>query len=307
MILRTVLLSALCFTAVSVLPACQQAPASNNSETQAPAFQSDKLEVTVVGTGPDVILIPGLASNASVWDSVVDALSDQYTFHIVQVAGFGGAQPRGNAGRTDILDGLTLDLSSYVEYLGTHPAIIGHSLGGLLTIKTGLSSENTVSGLMIVDVLPYFSVLMDPAATTESIAPIAAMMRAQMLSQTDEVFAASQADALKALTKSDEHRALALSWSVGSDRATMAQAMSEVLVTDLRDDVSQLDMPVTVIYARDPATPNMDAIDQLYASDYAPVPDLKLVTIENTFHFIMFDQPGALNQAIETFLSDLDL
>ena len=36
---------------------------------------SDRITVTVKGTGPDVILIPGLASSGAVWDATVAQIS----------------------------------------------------------------------------------------------------------------------------------------------------------------------------------------------------------------------------------------
>eukprot|EP01036_Dinobryon_divergens_P007774 gene7774-10372_t len=46
--------------ALIVLPAAVQARSS-------PAFRSDRMVVTTRGEGPDVILIPGLASTSDVW------------------------------------------------------------------------------------------------------------------------------------------------------------------------------------------------------------------------------------------------
>ena len=59
-------------------------------------FRSDRISVTVRGSGPDVVLIPGLAAAAGIWNGTVAALPG-YRYHIVQVAGFAGAPARGNA------------------------------------------------------------------------------------------------------------------------------------------------------------------------------------------------------------------
>jgi len=162
-----------------------------------------------------------------------------------------------------------------------------------------LSAESQINRMVIVDVLPFFSVLMDPTATSESIAPVSAIMKAAMLSQSDEIFAERQAEALAALVKSDENRALALSWSVASDRSVMAQAMSEVLVTDLRSEITDIKIPVTIVYAKDPMIPNMDSVEAFYQDLYAPLENGTLVPIENGLHFIMLDQPDAFIQALD--------
>ncbi|HST92887.1 MAG TPA: alpha/beta hydrolase, partial [Brevundimonas sp.] len=54
--------------------AAPAAPAGPASATQAPAFVSDRLSVEIVGSGPDVILIPGFASSREVWRTEAERL-----------------------------------------------------------------------------------------------------------------------------------------------------------------------------------------------------------------------------------------
>src|ERR1039457_6218041 len=58
---------------------------------------SDRITVTIRGEGPDVVLIPGLASSSAVWDATAKRLEGRYRLHILQVAGFAGSLPRTNA------------------------------------------------------------------------------------------------------------------------------------------------------------------------------------------------------------------
>ena len=286
------------------LGACEQDTGSDVSveaEIAAP-FESDYFSVMTVGSGPDVILVPGLASSASVWDGTVAALEGGYTFHIVQVAGFAGAPARGNQGNDNILDDLATDLSIFSEQFEAPPALVGHSLGGLVSLKAALKPNANFERLVIVDVLPFFSVLMDPEATVESIAPVSAMMKATLLAQSDEVFSDRQAEALSALTKDEADIERALQWSIESDRGVMAQAMSEVLVTDLRSEVHAISVPTTVVYAKDDAIPNMTAIEAFYSDLYSVLPNAELIPVEDAFHFIMWDQPDAFVSAVKVGL-----
>ena len=269
------------------------------------AFESAYFSVSTIGTGPDGILVPGLASSASVWDGTVAALEEQYTFHIVQVAGFAGAPARGNARNDDVLDDLAIDLVQYSEQFETPPSLVGHSLGGLVALKAALNPNANVDRLVIVDVLPFFSVLMDPEATAESIAPLSAVMKAAMLAQNEDVFSLRQAEALSALTKDKSDVARALEWSLASDRSVMAQAMSEVLVTDLRSVIQSISVPTTIIYAKDDEIPNMAAVEAFYLDLYSVLPDVTLIPVEDAFHFIMWDQPAAFVAAIEAGLTDM--
>lgn len=266
-------------------------------------FESEYFAVSVSGTGPNIILVPGLASSGAVWDGTVASLQDRFTLHVVQVSGFAGSPAAGNRDNENILDDLASDLSAYANRLDAPPVLIGHSLGGLVAMKTALLPDAAFSQLVIVDVLPFFSVLMDPDATSESIAPVSAIMKATLLGQSDDVFAMSQAEALSALVKSEDDLKRALEWSVTSDRAVMAQAMSEVLVTDLRSEISTLGMPTSIIYARDSSIPNMAGIEAFYQDLYAPVPEYELIAIEDALHFVMLDQPDAFQAALEAIIS----
>ena len=300
--MRAVLVFAIAW-GLFIVAACSNPSDAVPSDVDSSRFESSHFTVTVAGTGPDVILMPGLASDASVWDATAASLSDRFTVHMVQVSGFSGAPARGNADNENVLDDLAGDLAIYSGQLGDDVALVGHSLGGLVALKTALQPDVSLNRLVIVDVLPFFSVLMDPNATSETMIPVAAMMKAALIAQSDDVFALRQAEALSALVKGEDDLQKALDWSVASDRAVMAQAMSEVLVTDLRAQISAIDVPTTVIYARDPQIPNMNGVEAFYQDLYAVMPDLTLIAIDEALHFVMLDQPDAFQAAMDAALA----
>ena len=79
-----------------------------------PGFASSRLSVVVRGSGPDVILIPGLTASRDMWEGMVAALPG-YRYHLVQVAGVGGghAEPEPQMGQVvgDAVQELEIDLS----------------------------------------------------------------------------------------------------------------------------------------------------------------------------------------------------
>lgn len=110
-----------------------------------------RFTVTVEGQGPDVIMIPGLASSADVWRPAADKLKAHYRVHLIQVSGFAGTPPRANASGP-VLAPLRDELD--------HPTIVGHSLGGLLGLMLADSSPDVVGKLVVVDALPFFGMMM---------------------------------------------------------------------------------------------------------------------------------------------------
>lgn len=274
--------------------ACSAGPANVESEP----FASEYFTVSVIGEGEDVILVPGLASGPDVWTPITEDLKESYRLHLVHVSGFAGAPARGNAENDNILDDLSADLSAYANTL-EHPAhLVGHSLGGLVAMKTALEPEANLKSLVVVDVLPFFSVLIDEGATAEKMMPAAAMMKATLIAQSDEVFAKRQAETISSLVKATEYHDMVLSWSLASEREVMGQAMSEVVVTDLRGEIANIDVPVTIIFARDEAIPNMASIEALYETLYAPLQSGTVIGIDEAFHFIMLDQPALFSDAL---------
>src|SRR3954463_482521 len=120
---------------------------------------SDRISVTVRGKGPDVVLIPGLASSSAVWDATAARLEARYRLHVVQVAGFAGSPPHANA-QGPIIQPTVDAIDAYIKTNKLKaPRVIGHSLGGMMGLMLALRHPEDTGKLMIVDSLPFFSVL----------------------------------------------------------------------------------------------------------------------------------------------------
>jgi len=263
-----------------------------------------RFSVEVTGQGPDVILIPGLASSRDVWRATAKQLEGRYRVHLVQVAGFAGAAPGGNA-EGAVVGPLAEELTAYIaaNHLD-HPVIIGHSMGGFTALLIAARHPDAVGRVMVVDALPFFSVLISPTATADSIASQAAMFRDAVIGQWPEAFARGQAWTMATLVKTREARAEPLAWSLASDRGVMARATYDVMTTDLRGELSAIKAPVTVVYARDPAMGFFYGIvDQVYAANYAGLSGVKLRPVNGAFHFVMLDQPQAFADEVAAFLN----
>jgi pimeloyl-ACP methyl ester carboxylesterase len=263
-----------------------------------------RITVTTSGTGPDVILIPGLASSAHVWDATVASLGPRYRVHVVQVAGFAGAPPLANTSGP-VLEPLVTAIHDYIA--ANHlkaPAVIGHSLGGLTGMKLAIEHPADVGRLMIVDSLPFFGMLMGPDATVASVAPMAQAMRAKIAGGTQQSYAAAEPAVMKTLVKSTGPEAqAATAAAAASDKDVVGQAMLDDMSSDVRPDLAKITQPVTMLYPWDAATgAPQAAFDRLYTGAFAPLKQAHFQRIDGSFHFIMIDQPAAFQAAVETFL-----
>ena len=70
--------------------------AAASAHAQTSAFASDRISVSVKGSGPDVILVPGLTSSPAAWKHVAADVPG-YRYHYVRVKGFAGTAAEGNA------------------------------------------------------------------------------------------------------------------------------------------------------------------------------------------------------------------
>ena len=115
------------------------------------AIAQERFTATVTGQGPDVILIPGLASSGAVWDATVKQLSPTHRVHVLQVNGFAGSPPGPNADGA-VIAPLTAEIAAYAGKLD-HPAIIGHSMGGLMALKIAAAKPAAAGKPSTADIL----------------------------------------------------------------------------------------------------------------------------------------------------------
>ncbi|MDO9335125.1 MAG: alpha/beta hydrolase [Caulobacter sp.] len=268
----------------------------------AQAAEPGRFTVEVRGQGPDVILIPGLASSRAVWEPAARALEGRYRLHVVQVNGFAGA-PAGSNAQGPIVDGIVEELAAYVaDRKLDHPAVIGHSMGGFTGLALARRHPESLGRLMVVDALPFFSVLVN-AADAKAAEPMAAQIRDNFAAMSDADMLSVQTRTMKNLVKDEQGRKDALVWSMASDRKVMGQVTYEIMTSDLRGELGAIRTPVTVLYAKDASMGFLgNFVGGLYKDSYAGLKGVKVILVDNSLHFIMLDQPEVFLREVETFL-----
>lgn len=281
-----------------------QAWAEAPSVVQAAPFTSDRLSVEVVGQGPDVILIPGFASSREVWRATAERLKATHRVHLVQLAGFAG-EPWTH-GDGPFVDPVVAELDRYIRSQSLDaPAVVGHSMGALIGLKLAQAHPGDVGRLMSVDSLPFFSALYGPQATAETARRFADQAARAILTTDEAAFRAGQGGTAQGLSRDPATRETMVDWSMTSDRRAMAAAMREVMTTDARPQLSVMTTPVTALYAADAdgGAPSAMA-DALWSREYAALPNVRLIRVDDSRHFIMADQPERFAQLLDAFLAD---
>ncbi|HYE27156.1 MAG TPA: alpha/beta hydrolase [Allosphingosinicella sp.] len=261
------------------------APAPAPAAPAAKPFAPTRFSVEVRGSGPDVILIPGLTGTREVWTGTVAALPG-YRYHLVQVAGFAHTPARGNA-RGRVVAPLADEVARYIAARGLRrPALVGHSMGGTVAMMVAARHPERVGRVMVVDMLPQPAGIVGGSARG---------MR-------------GLADSLRDLSATPGGRRLVESAirlfgnpESGADPDVVARATHELAVIDLTPELPRIAAPLTVVYASlDPSRRELD--DRRYRAAYAGRRGARLVRIDDSGHMIMHDQPVRFRAVLKDFL-----
>lgn len=261
------------------------------------------LDVQVSGQGPKIILIPGLASSGEVWDETVAELSKNFECHVLTLPGFGenpaAEMPDGFLSK---MEGL---ITEYINKQTGKVTLIGHSLGGFLSLRLSRSLPGKIDRAIIIDSYPFYSAAFNPAATEENMVEMASQMKQMMISQTPEAYLAGQQRSMPVMTGNSEKLPLAVEWSMQSDRNTTAEAMYELMTTDYRDELTEVDTPILVLgawYSGKNYGMTEDSVRRTFESQYQLAENVQIEMAPTAHHFVMWDNPEWFMEKVTQFL-----
>lgn len=267
-------------------------------------FRSRRITVQTRGTGPDLILIPGLASTAAVWSGIADRLAGRRRLHLVSVRGFGTLAAEENASGA-VMGPIADEVRRYmVEQRLNRPGIVGHSMGGLLGLRVAADTDARLDRLMVVDCSPFFAALISPGAVIGDVEPIAQLAYQAVQFLGDEALVSRSREMGLELGGATNALFGTLGWQ-GGDRRVLAQSLYEVMTVDLRRRLTEISAPVTVVYGwnADQTSPR-NRTDTLFRGAYSRLKrPATFERIAGAEHMVMIDQPQRFLAAVERFLA----
>jgi len=290
--IRALLLAAATLLAT---PATAQTPVA---AATTPVRRMDHISVEVIGQGSPVILIPGLSIGREGWRATAERLKAGHRVYLVEVNGFGGSAAGANADGK-VLDGIVADLHLLIARDRLQaPALVGHSMGGLVATMLAAQHPADAGRLMVVDALPFIGAILVPGSTAASIAPQAAAIRDRTAAQPRNPTPVT-ADPGGIWSITPAGRIQVAEWSRSADPRVVAQALYEDMTTDVTPELAKVTArPFTVLYAAGAGPMVAPVWEAAYRGSPAT-----LEGVPGSYHFIMLDQPAAFAAALDRFLA----
>jgi pimeloyl-ACP methyl ester carboxylesterase len=288
-----------------IIPLTLLIPALFVTSLSAEQRKTPSFTVDVEGQGKAVILIPGLSCSAEVWNGTVQHLNGEgFQTHALTLAGFGGTPPI--HADSHYLQTVRDDLASYIEQNKLdHPILIGHSLGGFLVLWTAASYPSLPGKVISVDGLPYLAAVINPTITPEGAKNMAASMAQSIVSGPEDKYKADTKQTLESMITSPQNVDRELKVALTADRATSAEAMKEMMETDIRPEMAKIQVPVLLLgswIAYKDYNVTHDSTLALYSKEFAGHPGTKIVLNDTSRHFIQLDDPEWFYRQIDAFI-----
>lgn len=254
--------------------------------------------------GRPIVLIPGLACGPWEWYGEITRLSAHNTVYALTLPGFDGRA----AIAPPLFTTVTADFWKLLaQKTIVKPIVIGHSLGATTGFMLATQHPELLAGVIAVDGLPIFPG--NDFSTPATIDAQSDAMAKKLATQTPAEFAASEkAVVLPFLITSPADVAAVAPLAARSDVAATAEWYREDMQLDLRPQLASATVPILLIGPYDEALdgrffPTAAAKKAYYSKLAGGAPNLTVVIVPNSRHFIMFDQPQALDAALDAFLA----
>jgi pimeloyl-ACP methyl ester carboxylesterase len=239
----------------------------------------------VSGKGKPILLLPGFTVPGDSWQPIVRELEANYECHVITLAGFGGKK----AIEFPWLPKVNEALENYISSNHLKDiTIIGHSLGGTIAAWLASREKNNIAKIILVDALPAAGALMIPNYNPDYLV-YESPYNKQQLNMSSKDFENLANSMSKGMSLNQDTQERIKGWILQADRKTYVYGYTDYLKFDIRENLKNIKIPVTLLAAEKPYGKEM--VKQTYDKQYKNLAKYDFVLAENAAHFIMFDQP----------------
>jgi pimeloyl-ACP methyl ester carboxylesterase len=267
-------------------------------------FTSGILRVERFGKrdGRSIVFIPALFCGSWQWNAQINALAGHYDVLVVTLPGFDGL-PMVNGDSLMERAAQSLHLLIVTHHL-KRPIVVGHSLGGSLAVYFGENYPRDATDIVTIEG-GY------PSAPTQAArdAAVARSTAPYEKATKNDVGATIRENTLQYTITSRADVNAVEPLAARSDPAAIAAWLRAALSLDLTPGLSKIAVPFTVIIPFDPLIDPFQgyktstAKRAAYVAWAAHATSGEVIVVEPSRHFVMFDQPGKFESALETAIA----
>ena len=236
------------------------------------------------GSGPEVVLVHGLGSNAEHWLPMARDLARDHHVVLTELAGHGIA----GMTRPLTLSGAALALDRAIAEECDGPVVlVGHSVGGLVAAAEALRSPSRVRALVLVETA------LKPQMTSEE--------RAGLLQALERDYRGTLREAYVPFGRDSAQGAALFAEAARLDSTVLKDWIRLAVTEDLSDRIEHLTVPLLVVLSSRSWADTESWNDCGAALGYAHARNVVPVRVERTGHFVMLDRPQLLADLVRRF------
>jgi pimeloyl-ACP methyl ester carboxylesterase len=258
-------------------------------------YQHKKIAYRVIGNGHPVMLVHGFGEDGQVWRNQIDFLKDKFQLIIPDLPG---------SGLSELIDDMSMSGMAEVLHAIIHEenidrcAVIGHSMGGYITIALVENYWNHVNAFSLFHSSSYADGEEKKAARRKGIDFINQNGAFEFLKiATPNLFSESTKDEKPELV--DEQLAMLHNFL---PQALVSYYEAMIQRPDRTEILRQTTVPVLFVIGKyDVAVPPEDSLQQSH------LPQKSYIHIlEHSGHMGMLEEPTKSNSILEKFLLDVE-
>ncbi|MFV9503867.1 MAG: alpha/beta fold hydrolase [Oscillochloridaceae bacterium umkhey_bin13] len=241
----------------------------------------------VLGRGRPVVFLHGWLGSWRYWFPTMEVVAEHFRTYSFDFWGFGDSRRKQTR---ESIQAYSDQVIRFLDALGIDRAmLVGHSMGGMVALKTALSYPNRISRVATVgapidgDSLSWLLKLTDRPLFADAFARLPWLRRSLFrffLGETSDPAISEMIDD-----------------SVKSSANTLRYAVSSMWRTDLRPELSRLRTPTLIVHGgRD------DIVDPHQADLFEQSPLAEVVMMPRSRHFPFLDEAELFNDVLLRFL-----
>jgi len=270
-------------------------------------YKYDAFTVKITGKGQPILLIPGATCSGDEWNETVARYKDNYQCHIFTLAGYAGTAPLPNG---PYLLTIKKEMEQYIiDQKLDNVILIGHSIGGFLSLCIASEMKAHLQKVLVVDALPFYAATFNPNAADTFNEKQAQNMFEMYARMDDKALKENQMKTAKFLCRDSTKWDMIATWGANSDRKTLAYTLAEMMGNDMRKKVGDVQVPVLILgaFCTVPEYTGFtyESVLKTYTEQYSACAKCTVhVANDRTKHFIMYDNPDWYFAEVDNFLKN---